>query len=67
MHMKNFAQSYHYRWETMETWTSIPHSAIDPVVNGTRDMAIVSEKSLGEVRAWRDEMLARILKLMENN
>jgi 3-hydroxyacyl-CoA dehydrogenase len=65
--IQNFAQSYHYRWETMETWTSIPPSAIDAVVKGTRDMEIVREKSLGEVRAWRDEVLAKILKLMESN
>ena len=65
--IQNFAQSYHYRWETMDTWTSIPPSAIDAVIKGTREMEIVSEKSLGEVRAWRDEMLAKILKLMQNN
>jgi carnitine 3-dehydrogenase len=65
--LKNYAQSYRYRWETMETWTSIPSSAIDAVINGTRDMKIVSEKSLGEVSAWRDDMLVKILKLMENN
>jgi len=65
--IENFAQSYHYRWETMETWTSIPPSAIDAVVKETRDMEIVCEKSLGEMRAWRDEMLTKILKLIENN
>jgi len=65
--IKNFAQSYRYRRETMETWTSIPPSAIDAVVNGTRDMEIVSNLSLGEMRAWRDKMLAKILKLIENN
>ena len=65
--IENFAQSYRYRWETMETWTSIPTSAIEAVVKGTRGMEIVCEKSLGEVRAWRDEMLAKILKLMEND
>ena len=65
--IENFAQSYRYRWETMEAWTSIPSSAIDAVVKGTREMEIVGEKSLGEMRAWRDEMLAKILKLMENN
>ena len=65
--IENFAQSYRYRWETMETWTSIPPSAIEAVINGTREMEIVSEKSLGEVRAWRDEILVKILKLMEND
>ncbi|MBW1672981.1 MAG: 3-hydroxyacyl-CoA dehydrogenase family protein [Deltaproteobacteria bacterium] len=65
--IENFAQSYRYRWETMETWTSIPPSAIEAVVKGTRGMEIVCEKSLDEMRAWRDEMLANILKLMDSN
>jgi len=51
----------------METWTSIPSSAIEAVVKGTKSMDIVCKKSLGEMRAWRDDMLVKILKLMENN
>ena len=62
--IENFAQSYCYRWETMETWTSIPPSAIEAVLKGTRDMEIVQGKSLGEIRAWRDEMLVKLLELM---
>jgi len=65
--IENFAQSYRYRWETMETWTSIPSSAIESVVKGTKSMDIVCKKSLGEMRAWRDEMLIKILKLVDNN
>jgi carnitine 3-dehydrogenase len=65
--IKNYAQSYRYRWETMETWTTIPPSAIEAVVKGTRGMEIVCEKSLGEMSAWRDEMLVKILKLIDNN
>ena len=65
--IENFAQSYRYRWETMETWTSIPPSAIEAVEKGTRGMEIVREKSLGEVRAWRDEMLVKILKLIDKD
>jgi len=65
--IENFAQSYRYRWETMETWTSIPPSAIEAVVKGTRGMEIVRKKSLGEIRAWRDEMLTKILKLIDTD
>jgi hypothetical protein len=65
--IENFAQSYRYRWETMETWTSIPSSAIEAVVKGTKSMDIVCKKSLGEMRAWRDEMLTKILKLVDKN
>jgi len=62
--IKNFSQSYRYRWETMETWTSIPPSAIGPMVKGVRDMGMVRKKSLGEIGAWRDEMIVKILKLI---
>ena len=65
--IENFAQSYRYRWETMETWSSIPPSAIEAVVKGTRDMEITREKSLGQIKAWRDAMLVKILKLMEEH
>lgn len=62
--LKNFAQSYRYRWETMETWTSIPPSALEAIVKGTREMEIVRTKSLGEIRSWRDEMLVKLVKLI---
>lgn len=62
--MEHFAQSYRYRWETMETWTSIPPSAVEAVVKGTKEMGIVKGKSLNEIRAWRDEMLVKLLELM---
>ncbi|MFW6115170.1 MAG: 3-hydroxyacyl-CoA dehydrogenase NAD-binding domain-containing protein, partial [Thermodesulfobacteriota bacterium] len=62
--IKHFSQSYRYRWETMETWTSIPPSAVEAMVKGTKEMAIVREKSLEEIGAWRDEMLVKLLKLM---
>jgi 3-hydroxypropionate dehydrogenase (NADP+) len=62
--IKNFSQSYHYRWESMETWTSIPPSAVKAVVEGVRDMEMVRKKSLEEIGGWRDEMLVKILKLM---
>jgi 3-hydroxyacyl-CoA dehydrogenase len=62
--IEHFAQSYRFRWETMETWTSIPPSAIEAIVKGTRDMEIVRGKSLGEIGAWRDEMLVKLLELM---
>jgi 3-hydroxyacyl-CoA dehydrogenase len=62
--IEHFGQSYRYRWETMETWTSIPSSALKAVVDGTKEMEIVRRKSLGEIRTWRDEMLVKLLELM---
>jgi 3-hydroxypropionate dehydrogenase (NADP+) len=61
----NFAESYRYRWETMASWSTIPPSAIEAVVKGTEQMDIVKRKSLSEIRRWRDEMLVKLLRVVE--
>jgi len=62
--IENFSESYHHRWETMETWTSIPPSAAEKVIRGVKDMEVVRRKTLGDIKNWRDEMLIKLLKLM---
>ena len=61
---RNYSESYHQRWATMETWTSIPASAVGRVIQGVREMGLVRTKTLNEIKAWRDEMLVRILRIM---
>ena len=61
---ENYSQSYNFRWETMETWTSIPPSAAKEVVKAVREMEVVRTKTLEEITNWRDEMLIRLLKVM---
>ena len=61
---ENYSQSYSYRWETMETWTSIPVSAKNAVIKGVNEMEAVRTKSLEEIKGWRDEMLVKILKVV---
>jgi 3-hydroxypropionate dehydrogenase (NADP+) len=65
--LRNFAQSYRYRWETMETWTSIPDSAVSAIVRGTKEMELVRGKTLGELTIWRDEMLVKLLEAIREN
>lgn len=65
--IKNYSQSYHYRWKTMETWTSIPSSAVDKIVEGVKEMEVVRKKSLDEMITWRDEMLVKLLKVIHEN
>jgi len=62
--IKNYSRSYSYRWETMETWTSIPASAAKAIVNGVNEMEVVRTKSLEEIKDWRDEMLVKLLKVV---
>lgn len=62
--IKNYSQSYHYRWKTMETWTSIPPSAAEKIVLGVKEMDVVRKKSLEEIVTWRDEMLVELLRVI---
>jgi len=62
--IENYSQSYRYRWETMETWTSIPPSAAKKVVRGVREMGIVRSRTLEEIKNWRDEMLVKLLNVL---
>jgi len=62
--IENFSQSYRNRWETMETWTSIPSSAVEKIVSGVKEMDVVRTKSLDEIKSWRDQMLVKFLRLL---
>lgn len=62
--IENFSQSYRHRWETMETWTSIPPLAAEKIVRSVREMGVVRKKTLGEIKNWRDEMLVKLLKVI---
>lgn len=62
--IENFSQSYRHRWETMETWTSIPPSAAEKIVRSVREMGVVRKKTLEEINNWRDEMLVKLLNLI---
>ena len=62
--IENYSQSYHLRWKTMETWTSIPPSAAKEIVKEVKEMEVVRTKTLEEIANWRDEMLIKLLKVM---
>ncbi len=62
--IENFSHSYRYRWETMETWTSIPPSAAKKMVRGVQEMDVVRKKTLEEIKNWRDEMLIKLLRVV---
>jgi 3-hydroxypropionate dehydrogenase (NADP+) len=62
--IENYSQSYRNRWETMETWTSIPPSAAKKVIRSVKEMEVVRTKTLEEIKNWRDEMLVKLLKLI---
>jgi 3-hydroxypropionate dehydrogenase (NADP+) len=61
---ENLSQSYRYRWESMETWTSIPSSAEKKIVKSVKEMEMIRTKTLEEIKNWRDEMLVKLLKVI---
>jgi 3-hydroxypropionate dehydrogenase (NADP+) len=65
--IQNFSQSYRHRWETMESWTSIPPSAAEKMVESVKEMRVVREKTLEDIKNWRDEMLVKLLRLMRED
>jgi hypothetical protein len=48
----------------METWTSIPPSAVKKIVRGVKEMEVVRTKTLEEIKNWRDQMLVKLLKVI---
>lgn len=62
--IENFSRSYQYRWETMETWTSIPPSAAKSIIKGVNEMEVVRTKTIEDINSWRDEMLIKILNVV---
>jgi len=62
--IENYSRSYEYRWESMETWTSIPPSAAKAVIKAVYEMEAVRTKTLDEIISWRDEMLVKLLKVV---
>jgi len=62
--IENFSQSYRHRWETMETWTSIPPSAAKKIIRGVKEMEVVRTRTLEEITDWRDQMLIKLLKVV---
>ena len=50
--------------ENMAKWTAVPDSAVEKAINGVQNLRVVREKSFEELESWRDERLAKILKLL---
>jgi 3-hydroxypropionate dehydrogenase (NADP+) len=63
--IENYSQSYRHRWETMETWTSIPPLAVKKMIKSVKEMKVVRSKSLEEITSWRDKMLVKLLKVIK--
>jgi 3-hydroxyacyl-CoA dehydrogenase len=63
---EKYSRSYSYRWESMDTWTTIPSSAIQSVVKGVYEMDGVRHKSVDEIRRWRDGKILKILEILKD-
>ncbi len=64
---ERYGQSYHYRWSSMDAWTEIPAGAFEEIVAGTRAMEKARTNTVAEIMGWRDHMLVRLMKLLEED
>ena len=64
---ENYSESYHIRWESMAAWNSISPRAAAASSKSIKAMKILKTKSLPEIKAWRDEMLVKILKVIQED
>ncbi len=62
--IENYSESYRHRWETMETWTSIPPAAAKKIVKAVKEMEMIRTKTLEEIKDWRDKMLIKVLQVI---
>jgi 3-hydroxypropionate dehydrogenase (NADP+) len=63
--LEHYAESYRLRWESMECWTRLSASRVNTVVKSVNDMEMVRSQGLEEIKAWRDEMLVKILQVVK--
>lgn len=61
---QNYAQSYTNRWTTMETWTTVPPSTVQKVINSVHRMPVVQTQTMRSLAKIRDEKLLQILKIL---
>jgi 3-hydroxypropionate dehydrogenase (NADP+) len=61
--LEQYAESYRLRWESMAAWNTVSSQMRETLVNSIKEMPIVRDKSLAEIKNWRDKMLMEILKL----
>ena len=62
---ENYSESYRLRWESMATWNFLSARAAGANIKSIKEMEIVRTKSLSEIKTWRDEMLVKILKVIQ--
>jgi 3-hydroxypropionate dehydrogenase (NADP+) len=62
---ENYSESYRSRWESMTTWTSLSDRAAGANIKSINKMEIVRTQSLPEIKTWRNEMLVKILKVVQ--
>jgi carnitine 3-dehydrogenase len=63
--LQNYAKSYENRWATMETWTSVPSSAAQEVINSVHRMPVIQTHTLNSLAQVRDSKLLQILKILD--
>ncbi|MFH2130405.1 MAG: 3-hydroxyacyl-CoA dehydrogenase NAD-binding domain-containing protein [bacterium] len=63
--IRNYDKSYQKRWQSMVSWTAVPETTADSVIKGVNEMTKVRSQSIEEMKAWRDDQLIKLLKIID--
>ena len=63
--IEHLGPAYESWWRSMSSWTSIPHGAVEKVVEGVKEE--VGSKNMEELCRERDEKLLSILKVLSSS
>ena len=61
--VKEYADSYHLRWESMATWDTLSESIRERLVQSVNEMPIVRDNSMEDIKLWRDRMVGEVLRI----
>jgi hypothetical protein len=64
---ERYAEPNRLRLETMATWSEFSTQIKDSLIKSINKMPILGDKSLDEIKNWRDKILMKILKLKLKN
>jgi 3-hydroxypropionate dehydrogenase (NADP+) len=64
-HIDTIQHGFNEYWKSMDDWKEMPYHAAKKGIKGVDELEIVKKKTFEEMVKWRDDKLAKILRIQE--
>lgn len=64
-HIDTIQHGFNEYWKSMDDWKEIPYHAAKKGIKGVEELDIIKGKTFEEMVKWRDDRLAKILKIQK--